>query len=147
MELVFKKDLDTPVWASRRFLKEFGALPNNLQERGRRAFRSWRLGVMSKGLNCEKIYNRQGDEYYSIRVIRHLRMMYVERDEGIVFFAVNFHDYDAMDTPDFSAIEPHGSLKDWDPKPDDKPEEPDSEPDSDIEDCEDLLPSPFPTGV
>ena len=146
MELVFKKDLDTPVWASRRFLKEFGALPNNLQERGRRAFRSWRLGVMSKGLNCEKIYNRQGDEYYSIRVIRHLRMMYVERDEGIVFFAVNFHDYDAMDTPDFSAIEPHGSLKDWDPKPDDKPEEPDFEPDSDIEDCEDLLPSPFPLG-
>ncbi len=146
MELVLKKDLDTPVWASKRFLKEFDALPNNLQERGRRAFRSWRLGVMSKGLNCEKIYNRKGDEYYSIRVIRPLRMMYVERDVGIIFFAVNFHDYDAMHTPDFSAIEPHESLKDWDPKPDDKPEEPGLEPDSDIEDDEDLLPCPFPLG-
>jgi superfamily I DNA/RNA helicase len=101
---------------------------------------------MSKGLNCEKIYNRKGDEYYSIRVIRPLRMMYVERDVGIIFFAVNFHDYDAMHTPDFSAIEPHESLKDWDPKPDDKPEEPGLEPDSDIEDDEDLLPCPFPLG-
>lgn len=145
MELIPKKNLDKPVWATMQFLKDFGNLPNDLQSRCKRAFRAWRLGVRSKGINCEKIYNRLGNEYRSIRGTRLYRMMYVERDNGAIFFLVTPHRYGDADDLDFSTIEPDASLADWDPRLDDADEQIEDEIDeSDEVDDGNWLPRPYP---
>lgn len=117
MELAPQRNRERPARGTRSFFADVDALTEENRTRARKAFVRWRLGAFSKGLNCEKLHNRAGVEYRSIRGSRTIRLLYVERDGGALFFAANLHDYEAAETIDLASLVPEGSLESWDPAP------------------------------
>ena len=112
-----KRNLEIPALGTRSFFQDVDALTEETRMRARKAFVRWRLGIRSKGLNCEKLHNRAGAEYRSIRGSRTIRLLYVERDGGALFFAANLHDYEAAEEIDLASLVPEESLSSWDPDP------------------------------
>jgi len=117
MELTPQRNLEIPVRGTRSFFRDVDALTEESRTRARKAYVRWRLGIRSKGLNCEKLHNRAGAEYRSIRGSRTIRLLYVERDGGALFFAANLHDYEAAEEIDLASLVPEASLASWDPDP------------------------------
>ena len=117
MELTPQRNLEIPVRGTRSFFRDVDALTEESRTRARKAYVRWRLGIRSKGLNCEKLHNRAGAEYRSIRGSRTIRLLYVERDGGALFFAANLHDYEAAEEIDLASLVPEASLASWDPAP------------------------------
>lgn len=120
MELLPQRNMDRPAWGTETFFKQYRALPGTDQARVRKAFVRWRLGAFSKGLNDEKLHTRSGTEYRSLRGSRTVRLLYVARGEGALFFAVNLHDYEEPEGIDFAALAPAEPLSAWDPAPDEE---------------------------
>ena len=119
MELMPQRNLGIPVWGTKSFFRDVEDATPEFRARARNAFIRWRLGVFSKGLNWEKLHNRAGAEFRSIRGSRSIRLLYVERDGGALFFGANLHDYETAETVDLASLVPAGPLESWDPAPGD----------------------------
>ena len=119
MELMPQRNLGIPVWGTKSFFRDVEDATPEFRARARNAFIRWRLGVFSKGLNWEKLHNRAGVEFRSIRGSRSIRLLYVERDGGALFFGANLHDYETAETVDLASLVPAGPLESWDPAPGD----------------------------
>ena len=122
MEIQPQRNIGRPAWATKRFLKEYGELTAEQKRRTRKAFVLWRIGVLPRGLHCEKCRAADGSAFWTLRGTYKIRIFFVDRGENVVFFAVNFHDYDITLDLDFDAIAPAESLSKWDPEPNEEDE-------------------------
>lgn len=145
MEIQPQRNINRPVWSTKRFLKEYEELTAEQQRRTRKAFVLWRIGFLPKGLHCEKCRGAAGSVYWTLRGTYKIRLFFVNRGEKVVFFSVNFHDYDITQNLDLEAITPAESLALWDTSPNEENDIRESaDEDFCADDDSDLLPIEYP---
>ena len=77
------------------FWRAYRALPPELREHARKAYRLFRENPRHPGLQFKRVHS--GEPVYSVRVTRDFRAVGVMADEGIVWFWIGPHaDYDKL---------------------------------------------------
>ena len=79
MEIQPQRNIGRPAWATKRFLKEYGGLTAEQRRRTRKAFVLWRIGVLPRGLHCEKCRAADGSAFWTLRGTYKIRIFFVDR--------------------------------------------------------------------